>query len=415
MAALTYAEREELDTGLGYFFAGLLSQVHDTKNNPAAKALVQLGRGAGNPDANAFLKQAAVLHSDVAAYGDQFPLAASDIPDAPPTRTEELRIGGGMGSTTLHTSEPVAPLLTANRIVLGQDGEIVGQVVASWNWPFARFLLDLVDKSGVKGNSRKRPDAVTDPFVPAWYHATAAYMFANGSYGDLTPHVHRAMELFADDARIVFDRACYAELWGLPMHQALTSERDVIERRRPVAAGTPTWTPPVPAPVLAVPAAEKTNAEAERLFRRAIELDPAHVEARVRLARLLLVLKRGAEAAAELKIALAGNPDGVLAFYARLFAGRAAQSLGNMDEAASHFDAARALFPAAQSALLASSQLALLRSDVPGALTPIGRLGDSTAAFSADPWWQYQLCSGRDAEPVLRSLWASVPRGIYQK
>jgi hypothetical protein len=68
------------------------------------------------------------------------------------------------------------------------------------------------------------------------------------------------------------------------------------------------------------------------------------------------------------------------------------------------------LFPDAQSALLASSQLALLASDVPATLAAVERLGARSAVFTADPWWQYHLCAGRDAEDLLKALWGSVPR-----
>ena len=117
---------------------------------------------------------------------------------------------------------------------------------------------------------------------------------------------------------------------------------------------------------------------------------PRFVEARVRLARLLDLRKRHEEAAAELKIALAGNPPGIVAFHAHLFAGRAAQARGEA-AGASHYEDAIALFPDAQSARLASSQLALLGADVPATLAPIQRLGARSAVFTADPWWQYHL------------------------
>ncbi len=98
------------------------------------------------------------------------------------------------------------------------------------------------------------------------------------------------------------------------------------------------------------------------------------------------------------------------AYYAHLFAGRAAQATGQTSEAARHYQDAAALFPDAQSALLASSQLALLGSDVAATLAPVERLGARSAVFTADPWWQYHLAAGRDADDLLKALWASVPR-----
>jgi Flp pilus assembly protein TadD len=81
-----------------------------------------------------------------------------------------------------------------------------------------------------------------------------------------------------------------------------------------------------------IPAAEKTNGEAERLYRRSLAVDPLLIEVRVRLARLLDLRGRDEEAAAELETALSGEPIGEVAFYAHLIAGRVAQDLGRFDD-----------------------------------------------------------------------------------
>lgn len=130
----------------------------------------------------------------------------------------------------------------------------------------------------------------------------------------------------------------------------------------------------------------------------------------MRLARLLEIRKRYSDSAGELKTALTNDPTGVVGFYAHLFAGRTAQASGQADQALMHYKEARSLFPHAQSALLASSQLSLLRADVPEALVPLESLGGRSEVFTADPWWQYYLCSGRDADDLLIALWATVPR-----
>lgn len=410
VATFSYETREDLNVGMELFLRALLRQGFDTKkydthSNQAVKTIVAIGHEAGNPDANAFLKQAATLHADVAAYGDRFPIVPGGSVVTRTPDVQELQVGRGTAMPArIERQEKVPPLLTNNRIILDRDGQVVGEVVASWNWPFARSLLDLLDE-GSAGPAE-------DPFVAAWYHATAAYMFASGTYGDLTPHLQRAADKFPEQAQILFDRGCYAELLGLPMHQALLSERDIIDQKRANDrfTGAPTWTTPGSASSLRIPSAEKTNAEAERLFRRALAIDPALVEARVRLARLLDLRDRHEEAAAELKMALAANPTGVVGFYAHLFAGRVAMDMKQPDEASRHYQGALTLFPDAQSALLASSQLALLRSDLPATLAPIGRLGAHSAVFTADPWWQYHLCTGRDADELLKALWATVPR-----
>jgi tetratricopeptide (TPR) repeat protein len=399
VAAYSYETRESLNTGLGYFFAALVGATFDTRGNKAAATCAALGHEFGRE----FLKQAAVLHSDVAAYSHLNLLPSSGQAKSPQRPGQELPRGYGTKDMR-PGSDPIPPLLTADRVLLDADGQVLGEVASTWNWPFARHLLDLLSTPrGGKTDYDGRAQRATDPFVSAWYHATTAYMFASGLYGEATPHLHFASQALPDDALSLFDRASYAEILGLPMHQALLTEVEQLGRAGEPRVGRSEAS-------LRVPAAAKTNADAERLFRRALEVDPGLVEARVRLARLLELRGRHEEAAAELKTVLTANPAGTVAFYAHLFAGRAAQALGHAGEAARHFESASALFPDAQSARLASSQLALFRSDIPAALAPIQGLGPRSAVFTADPWWQYHLGAGRDAEDLVRAMWARVPR-----
>ena len=388
VAAFSYETRVDLNTAVDLFLRALMGWHYNSDGNKAAQTIVAIGHAEGKD----FLKRAAVLHTDVAAFGDRSPRAPSSTRRAPPR---------------IQSDDEIPPLLREDPLLLAQDGRVVGETTGSWNWPFARGLLDLLSADPLKKLFVERPKPATDPFVSAWYHATTAYLFANERYGDATSHLHHASIVLPDDALALMDAACYSEVLGLPMHQALVPERNVAEHRG--SGGPPTWTTPGPNPMLHIPGTEQTNAEAERLLRRALAVDPGLAEARVRLARLLELRKRDEEAANELKTVLDGNPVGITAFYARLFAGRAAQAMGKTNDAAGHFRVALELFPDAQSALIASSQVALLESDVSGTLAPIERLGARSANFEADPWWQYHLCSGRDADDLLKSLWASVP------
>jgi hypothetical protein len=398
LAALSYTQREELNLGMALFLETLLSKkINNEAGSADAQRIMALARGAG--EATAFLKRAAVLHSDVAAYGDRRP-----DDRRPPSSNRDVQVIAGKAVTGLPLGETVPPLLRSDRLIVAQDGQATGETLASWNWPFARSLLELV--------VRRDGNRVVDPFIGSWYHATMAYMFANGLYGDATPHLRDAERLLPNDARLLFDRGCYAELLGLPMHQEILSAADIVAQRSRASGQDrgPQWRPSGSAPSLGIPLAATTNADAERLYKRALETDASLVEARVRLARLFGLRERHTDAGRELKTALSGDPAGALGFYAHLFAGRTAQASGQADEAMMHYKEARSLFPDAQSALLALSQLSLLQADVPEALASIERLGGRSEVFTADPWWQYYLCSGRDADGLLTALWATVPR-----
>jgi tetratricopeptide (TPR) repeat protein len=374
VAALTYDDRVQLDAGMALFLDGLLGNTYNTGRNPAAKAIVEHGRAAGAPNAAGFLKRAAVLHARAAAH------QAPPDPRAPSA-------GGGdrsRGRADLLRRPPrVSPLLHTSPLPVTRDGELVSQVRSTWHLPFARYLLDLV-------GTREAPD----PFVAAWYHATNAELFHRAAYGDMTSHLDHAEKVLPDNALILFDRGCYAEVLGLPVLQAVVPPPNAS-----LVVGAVTGIPP----------ASSTNAEAERLYRRALAVDSSLVEPRVRLARLLTVRQRYQEADAMIAVAVGQAPTGMLGFYSHLFAGRTSQAIGRFDAASRHYQSALRLFPDAQSALLAASQLALLQADVSSALAPIERLGDRSVQWEADPWRSYDYCAGRDADQLLQALWDRLP------
>jgi tetratricopeptide (TPR) repeat protein len=312
-----------------------------------------------------FLTRAAVLHSDALVFFDRFPAPPDNRPSEP-ARPGARRI------------EP-PPLLWDERIVLTRDGQPLGEAFTSWHLPFARSLLVLLNG---------------DRFVGEWYHAVAAYLLANGMLGDATAHLRRAAQELPNDARLVFDRATYAETLGLPIYQAVSDDPASLR----------------PGFMARIPSEDHTNSEAEKLYSRILEIEPGYVEARVRLARL--VDRRGLhdEAAAQIANALDAKPSGVVLFYAHLVAGRIAAARGRYDEALAEYRAASAVFPSAQSALLGESHAALMRADIRGTLAPLEHLGAGSMTYDDDPWWDYQLGAGRDVNALMSQLWAHVPR-----
>src|SRR5947199_348121 len=105
--------------------------------------------------------------------------------------------------------------------------------------------------------------------------------------------------------------------------------------------------------------------QAEAFFRRALEVKPDHVEARLRHGRVLGGLGRHADAAAELRQAIASADDTLLVYYGNLFLGAAEEELGHRDAARLAYEQAAASYPDAQSPLVALSRLARRYGDRP--------------------------------------------------
>lgn len=374
-------QRLELDNGMSLFVSVLIGKDPRIASAPQ-RQLAEIASRHQGEHFNLFLERAAVLHSDAA-------IARQRAPAQTASQREPIR-----------RIDRKSPLFPQGNLVLDDDGEIRGEKGRDWNWTFARSLLDLVAPS---------PSAV--PFVADWYHALAADMFRRRAYGDAASHLEHAATLLPDDARIVFDRACLAEFNGLPASQQLLTDEDLVVVRARAAGRPVPERGSVIARLAGLPPPEVANTDAERLLRHALRIDPSLVEARVRLARLLVLRGRAADAITELASALETNRDPVVAFYAHLFAGRAERVRGRLDAAAGHYRAAQALFPEAQSALLGGSQIALLQADQAGALAPIRKLPPTAAdrTSGSDPWWQYGIGVGRNADALLRALWKTVP------
>ena len=366
VATLSYNNRVELNMAMQVFFAALRGQAISERTAPRRQINELFSSVRVDPGIAAFLRRAAILHTDAAIFRVRF---HAPVGDYPPPSTQ---------------SQASSALLFNKRLVLSTDGRVVGSSVAEWNWPFARELLDLL--------LAVAPDR---PFAAEWYHAADSYLLATTNHGDLTSQLQHAAAVLPDEPRILFDRACEAEALGLPLSQAVSGEARYAGRT---------------SLSVSLPSEDKTDAEAERLFRRAIDIDPSYAEARVRLARLLERRGQHDAAAEQLEPALASKPDRVTAYYAQLVAGRVAQARGRFPESREHYAAASTLFPDAQSALLGASQAAAMTGDVETALASVHRLSERSEVYAADPWWTYNLGSGRDVTALMTALWARVAK-----
>jgi tetratricopeptide (TPR) repeat protein len=375
--AMTPEDRKRLAAGLDIFLRTLTKKVVTTMETEARR-LAELGADASRkPGTNQFLARAAILHGDAAMIK---PYTISPAPEVTPFGT-------------------VAP----GGIVAVDDGEFRGVAVSNWSWAMARRLLD-----------QTQPGPAGDPFVASWYHATAAFMMQRGYLGEAAPHLDRAMQLFSNDARIVFDKACLSEALGLPRaRQALDDPRTqqaLAQPRLQPGFRSGAASNNVVSGKGELASKVQTEAEAERLLRRAFSLDPTMGEARIRLGRLYESQGRHHDALTELTAGIRLTTNDVALYYGHLFAARASNALKRPNDAASHVKQALALFPSAQSALIAASQFALVNSDASGALQPIQRLSGIEPEARGDPWWHYHSGMGRYADTLLQELWDKATR-----
>jgi tetratricopeptide (TPR) repeat protein len=297
--------------------------------------------------ANELLKRAAILHTDIA-------LLAPPDPEPMP-----LRVDAELLRATLYTS----------------DGQGLTFAASVDHWEVARRLLARVGPR----DDRDILDPAKDHDVLQWYRSTLALMQRYEAL--IQPHYATALRLFPDDAEVLFFLGAYHETMAAPhVNDALRrspnpagSERDVGDR-------------------------EAELRRARDFFRQVLTLSPDHVEARLRLGRVLSQQGQHDAAARELRRVLAQTKEAVLVYFGALFLGRVLESQRNDAAAREQYERAAALFPRAQAPRLALSIIA-------------GRSGARKAALSSrddvlpddfdDPWWTYHAQAGRNADAAF--------------
>ncbi len=267
-----------------------------------------------------------------------------------------------------------------DQLVTSLDGEYVGAEVESAHWSMARGLLHDV-----------YPHPSADEFVRRWYRAVAAWFESAYLLGNAKYHLTRALEELPHDPMILF--------YAGAMHEAYASERlQSVPRTRPAMAKQ-----------LRFPSSAEEWRAAERLLGDAVKAS-APEEARLRHARVLGRLGKHAEAAAALRELEPRVHDRRLAYFAALFLGSEEGDLDHADQAVAAFERAAALFPTAQSPLIAMSDLYRRTGNRAAALTALARLQalPPEAADRDDPWLNYFRSFASDAEDQMQAVRAWV-------
>jgi tetratricopeptide (TPR) repeat protein len=264
---------------------------------------------------------------------------------------------------------------TLGRNPLVADGGRRGWRDGSSQWNVGRQLLDSI-----------APTPGSDARALLWYRAVAAYLFREGNLAELATHLRHGREVFPTSAEMLFDSAC--------LHQELSS-------------------PAIQASIQALRASDVSVAvgtraselqRAERFFREALAIAPAHVAARVRLGHTLGALGRHKEAAGELRTAIGGDLNPPLLYLAHLFVGSNEEALGRRAEARAHYEQAANMYPNAQSPRLALSGLARQTGDRARAQQSLAELAASSRLGIGDPWWNFYQPHNTDTDLLIAQM-----------
>ena len=305
-------------------------------------------------DFDLFRKRAAMLHTDAAMLG-----SPAEV------------ITPGSSLTSRRENE-------RRLIVKSFDGQVKHFELQNPHWELA---MDVLDSLPAKPSR--------DPLVGAWYRAIGAYFARERRFAEAMVHFDRARGLVPDHPGVLYGAACLQETLGAPRIQ------DYVR----------VTTLPNGLFIRGVSSPQTHYRRAESLLRKALAADPELVEASLRLGRILTRLQRNEEALPHLRKAIATATDAATTYYAHLFMGDAAQSLGQLDEARRHYEQAIAIFPRSQAARLALGFVLRALGDRPAAWAAIDpALETAPRSADDDPWWEYYDGDAGQVEHLLEEL-----------
>jgi tetratricopeptide (TPR) repeat protein len=312
-------------------------------------------------DFDVFRKRAAMLHTDAAMLGSEAALIT------PPPATL-----------------PSRPENDQRLIVKSLDGQIQHFELPNLHWELAMDVLDSLP-----------PKPARDPIIGDWYRAIGAYFVRERQFADAMLHFDRARRLVPDHPGVLYGEACLQETLGAPRIQNYV---------RVTTLPNGMFIDGVSSPPI-------HYRRAESLLRKALVVNPALVEASLRLGRVLTRLERNEEAVPYLRHVIASETDPAITYYAHLFLGDATGTLGQLDEARRQYENAIAIFPDSQAARLALGFVLRSLGDRPAARAAIDpALEASPRSPDDDPWWEYYDGDAGQVDRLLEELRAPFTR-----
>jgi tetratricopeptide (TPR) repeat protein len=258
-------------------------------------------------------------------------------------------------------------------LVQSTDGLPTGSV-GGWHWKYARLLLHWVS-----------PDPARDGMVFQWYIATTAYMFSQRQWGFVELNLQLAQKYYPTDPIILFYAGVFHEI------RAASKSQNALY--------------PYPRSFY-FDSKEEELKLALKFFQQAVRAEPKFGEAHLHLGRVMGLLGKHEDAAAELRLAAEPLLDPQLQYYCSLFLGYEFMMLDRLDEARAQFEHAKALFPDAQSPLLGLSRLAQRNGDMQNAFLAAQELFKLSGhdSIGDDPWWSYDVSHARNVSTLLSEM-----------
>jgi tetratricopeptide (TPR) repeat protein len=157
--------------------------------------------------------------------------------------------------------------------------------------------------------------------------------------------------------------------------------------------------------------AEAHLKRASDAYERALAVDPALWEPRLRYARVAHLLGRTERAEVEIARVLQHAPSGGPEYLARLIAGTVAEARGHPADAIAQYRRACYLCDECQSANLALSHALLRAGDQSSAVRVVDRLLELASPLQPnDPWWTYHRGQWPSVDALLQQVRKAVPR-----
>jgi tetratricopeptide (TPR) repeat protein len=233
-------------------------------------------------------------------------------------------------------------------------------------------------------------------FAGGWYQAMAETAWGEARLGDAIDWTERGLERLPASAGLPLVSGALAEVRAL--QAAGADPRPEGDRFSDVNARR------LRGELLLRRRVREHLERARDALQSAIRADSSVAEPHLRLGRVSWKLGDRERARASLAEALARRPDAGTAFLAHLFLGGLAEEAGQLEEAASEYEAALGLEPRAQSARLALSHARLRRGDAFGARLAVEKSLRSAGERVTDPYWGYPWGLAFGAEGRLERL-----------